>query len=107
MVRFDRVNKYQYLATDIEDIIKETNDIIDNITNRNSYIEPNNRDLFQTILSRVLSREFFKSVTIDDDALSLIVDLSYKDTTYTFSFGIMPDPEDGAKVKYVESYYIR
>ena len=26
---------------------------------------------------------------------------------YTTSVGIMPDPEDGIRVKYVDSYYIR
>lgn len=108
MVSFKQVNRFQYLAENHTELVEEILKLVEELSGSSKdFIEQANRELFHTILSRVLAREFFKQITIPDNVLTVIVDLEYKGTVYTSSLGIVPDPEDGAKVKYVESYYIR
>lgn len=108
MVTFKRVNKFQYLAENTTELIDSVLKMLEELSgDSKDFIEQSNRELFHTMLSRAISREFFKQVKFPDNILTLTVDVDYKETVYTTSLGIMPDPEDGAKVKYVESYYIR
>jgi hypothetical protein len=108
MVRFEKVNKFQYIAKDTDELIEYVNKVVEELSgNSGDFIYQCNRELFHTILSRVLAREFFKVITFPEDVLTIIVDLEHKGIVYTSSFGVVPDPEDNAKVKYVESYYVR
>ena len=108
MVTFKQVNRFQYMAENATELIEDVLKLVEQLSgNFKDFIEQANRELFHTMLSRAISREFFKQITLPDNVLTVTVDVEYKEIVYTTSLGIMPDPEDGAKVKYVESYYIR
>ena len=113
MVRFEQVNKYQYIAKDTDELVEYVKKIVEELSGDSSkFIYQCNREIFHTILSRVLAKEFFNTIAFPEiafpeDVLTVIVDLEYQGIVYTSSFGVVPDPEDNAKVKYVESYYIR
>lgn len=108
MVRFEQVTKYQYIAKDTDELVEYVKKIVEELSGDSSkFIYQCNREIFHTILSRVLAKEFFNTIVFPEDVLTVIVDLEYQGIVYTSSFGVVPDPEDNAKVKYVESYYIR
>lgn len=108
MVKFKQINRFQYLAEEHEELVDYVKKILEELSGSSKdFIEQSNRELFHNMLSRVVAREFFKQVKIADNVLTVVIDLNYQDTVYTTSVGIMPDPEDNIRVKYVDSYYIR
>lgn len=108
MVKFKQINRFQYLAEEHEELVNYVKNLVEELSGSSKdFIEQSNRELFHNMLSRVVAREFFKQVKIPDNVLTVVIDLNYQDTVYTTSVGIMPDPEDGIRVKYVDSYYIR
>lgn len=106
-MHFKKINKHQYFLEDSEELIKRVKEMVEVISGDSSkFIQPSNDNLFQTILSRIVSVEFFKEIELEDDILTLLIDVSYDNNLYTISLGKFMDPVDG-KTKIIESYYIR
>lgn len=104
---FKKVNKHQYFLEDSKELVNKVNEMVKVISGDTSkFIEPSNDNLFQTILSRVVSTEFFKDNELEDDILTVLIDISCNNKLYTISLGKFVDPTDG-NVKIIESYYVR
>lgn len=107
MIKFEKASKFRYNLVNGDQLVDRAMELVRELSGDKTFIEAANTNLLQTILSRLVAVEFFKQVTIDDDVLTVLVDVTHNKVTYTTSLGILPDLQDSGTEKIVESFYIK
>lgn len=106
---FTKVNEFQYLINNPEQLIQQAKSYIDLISSNKTheYIMDCNDILLLDIIARLVSVEFFKTFKIEPDILSVLIEFTYNNISYYVSLSQLPDPNEPENIKYVESIYIK
>lgn len=113
MVKFKKVDEFSYIIEEgLSELIAEAQEYVIKIShnekvNKDEYAKFVNDKLFLEILSRLISKEFFKSMIIENDILMSVISFNYDDRIYYTSVGYMEDIMTGFEKKYVDSIFIK
>lgn len=113
-MEFKKVSDFKYIITEgVDELINQTYDIMKSIsTNENislsSYATFVNDHLFHSIITRLVSKEFFSKHVIANDIFMVNIELTVNNRPMYISLGKIEDIHDNNNnKKYVDMIFIK